>query len=85
MRAFVATAQQDDDLVTAPPEIDAIAGAVVNADFTDATADCGDVPCETIGETKEACSDGCSCLGVLEPALPFAKCLSLLEMKRDGL
>ena len=78
LRAFVPTAQQNNDGVAPLLEINAVSRAMVDAQFADALSYGFRIPRKSKGETVQAGRDQATRPLILEPCSPLPECLGLL-------
>jgi hypothetical protein len=74
LTALGAAAQQDDEIVSIPPEVNSISRTKVQADLQNATSDTFDVRCVALFEAGEGHIDlrGCLCIETVEPVFEGA-------------
>src|SRR5256885_1392543 len=82
LRALVAAAKQNDDRVSPLLKIDAVARAVVNAQFPDTFANRLDVACVPLGQPIQPRCDHRTGTMVLEPQSPLSKRFTLPQLHR---
>ena len=78
LRAFVATAEQDDDRIAALLEIYPISGTVVDAQLTDPLSDRFRVADMAVSQPSQTQRDHCASSLILEIHTPLVECLGLL-------
>jgi hypothetical protein len=81
--AFVTTAQQDDDRISALLEIDAVAGAVMDTELADSSSDQLDIAEMALGETIQPREDQASGAPISESHSPFSERFSLFDIEHD--
>jgi hypothetical protein len=85
LRTLVAAAQQDDDRTAPLLKLDAVAGTVMDAQFTDAVADKQNIASVSICQPVKPTEDRTSGPLVLQPAPPFAERLRLAQFNQGYL
>lgn len=81
LSALVAPAKQNDDRASTFLKVDAVTGAVVDAQFADALANRFGVACVSLGQPIQSRSDHRTSPVILEPQAPLSKRLCLLQLK----